>query len=85
MRVECPHCHQKSVITHSRHNGVSAELYCTCGNPECAARFVMQLSYSHDLTPPASQLLNSLYEQVAGMPTQDRRHLLETFRDDFRR
>lgn len=75
MRVNCPKCESKAIIT-SRENqsaGV-ADLYCTCTNTkECGTTFVTTVAFKHYLNPPkkgttqiALSLLKNLskYEQL---------------------
>ncbi len=57
MRVICPFCSEKALITST--NAMNDEktitdLYCSCSNvKECGATFVYSLSYKHVLNPPA--------------------------------
>lgn len=84
MRIDWPHCKQKAKITHRvRISEKMSEMYITCLNPDCGARAVMKLIYSHTLTPPQPLLINSLYEQLAQMEPRDRRKLFETFQEDL--
>lgn len=57
MKVVCPFCSHKALIT-SRHilndDKTIADLYCICTNTKnCAATFVYTLAYKHVLNPPA--------------------------------
>ena len=80
MRITCPHCRSQALITHSvKLSSPVAEVYCVCKNDACAARFVMRVTFSHDITPPASTLTNSLYEQIANLSERDKAELLRTF------
>lgn len=54
MRVFCPECGDKACI--QKTNRIStgyADLYCSCSDPECGHSFVMNLSFSHTLSPSA--------------------------------
>lgn len=54
MRVFCPECGEKSRIQKSNRMSTKyADLYCSCSDPECGHTFVMNLSYSHTLSPSA--------------------------------
>lgn len=80
VRIICPHCQKNAKITHRNQVSVKmAELYCSCLNNNCNAAFVMRLSHMRDTTPPAKELTNSLYEQIANLPDQERRELLRFF------
>ena len=69
MRVLCPHCQTKALITSTNQlSDTVKDLYCTCTNTrECGASFVFTLAYKHDLNPPqkttlqiAAALINNL-------------------------
>ncbi len=59
MRVICPHCGNKALITSS--NALSdtvKDLYCQCENRvECGASFVATLAFKHMINPPAHTTL----------------------------
>ncbi|WP_083543894.1 ogr/Delta-like zinc finger family protein [Moritella sp. JT01] len=64
MRVVCPDCGVKSRIQKTnRISNSYTDLYCSCNNAECGHSFVMNLSFSHTLSPSAkitSQMAVSL-------------------------
>ncbi|QUM80415.1 ogr/Delta-like zinc finger family protein [Moritella sp. 5] len=72
MRVLCPECGDKSRIQKTnRISNSYTDLYCSCNNAECGHSFVMNLSFSHTLSPSAkssSQLAFELLKTLA--PTQ---------------
>ena len=57
MRVICPFCSNKALITSSNSltdNDTVKDLYCSCTNAKaCGATFVFTLSFKHVLNPPA--------------------------------
>lgn len=55
MRVICPNCHTKALITSSNElSSTVKDLYCQCTNTaECGASFVTTLAYKHMINPPA--------------------------------
>ncbi|HAS6319053.1 TPA: transcriptional regulator [Vibrio vulnificus] len=69
MRVICPECGEKSRIQKSNRISMSySDLYCSCSDPECGHTFVMNLSFSHSLSPSAkttSQMAFSLVKALA--------------------
>lgn len=80
MRIRCPHCQSKAVITHSvKVNATMTEYYVNCTGLHCGARSVMRLYHAYTLTPPESQLLNSLHEQIAQLPPGERRELFQPY------
>ena len=51
MRVKCQ-CGCNAIInTTNRLSNDHAELYCSCTDPHCGHTFVVNLSYSHTLSP----------------------------------
>jgi hypothetical protein len=64
MRVWCPHCEAKAVITsRTEQTRQVADLYCRCTDSKCGASFVYTLAYRHTLNPPiqtTAQLAQSL-------------------------
>ena len=70
MRVICPYCLSKAIITSSnRLSGQVSDLYCQCTNTaECAASFVSTVAYKHTLNPPArttSEIAMSLVNRLS--------------------
>jgi len=74
MRVLCPECGVKSRIQKTNRISISyADLYCSCSDAECGHSFVMNLSFSHTLSPSAmgaSQLTAALLKNLT--PVQQR-------------
>lgn len=61
MRVNCTRCTSKATIRTSKDMGATLrQLYCTCNDPECGHSFVMNLSFSHTLSPSALDLPESV-------------------------
>ncbi|WP_414673348.1 MULTISPECIES: ogr/Delta-like zinc finger family protein [unclassified Methylophaga] len=80
MRVECPHCHQKAIISST--NALShtvKDLYCQCTNLEggCGASFVMKLGYSHDLNPPINNTRQMAISLLKNLTLSERQALLQ--------
>lgn len=72
MRVMCPHCGSKALITSSNAlSNIVKDLYCQCENTvECGASFVTTLAFKHTLNPPvqttseiAASLINRLSKE----------------------
>ncbi|MGJ0515176.1 MAG: ogr/Delta-like zinc finger family protein [Methylomicrobium sp.] len=75
MRVTCPHCQQKAIITSSNQlSSAVKDLYCQCMNTkDCGASFVFVLAYKHDLNPPqksARQIAASLIMNLSSAERQ---------------
>ena len=57
MRIYCPRCEAKATIRTSKElSATMRQLYCTCNDPECGHTFVMDLTFSHTLSPSARDL-----------------------------
>jgi predicted RNA-binding Zn-ribbon protein involved in translation (DUF1610 family) len=54
LKIECPECGSKAVIrkTNRKHRKI-ADIYCACADVECGHTFVMNLTFSHTLSPSA--------------------------------
>jgi cell division protein ZapA len=70
MRVICPHCLSKALITSSnRLSDQVTDLYCQCTNAaKCGASFVSTLAYKHVLNPPmrtTSEMAMSLVNRLS--------------------
>lgn len=61
MRVTCIRCKGPALIRTSREMSETLrQLYCICRDPECGHTFVMDLSFSHTLSPSALDLPEQL-------------------------
>ena len=77
MRILCPHCQKKSVITASNRLSHSVtDLYCRCNNETCQAGFVMTVAHKHDTQPPINDMKSMLAEMLRSLPLEDRQQLL---------
>jgi len=80
MRIDCPHCFKKAVITSS--NALSAsvkDLYCQCTNiPDCGASFVFSLSHKYDLNPPIKSTQELAASLIKNLPLKERQALMQT-------
>ncbi|XAG86231.1 ogr/Delta-like zinc finger family protein [bacterium 19MO03SA05] len=76
MRVICPECGEKARIHKSnRLTNSVADLYCACSDPECGHTFVMNLSYSHSLSPSAKTTSQLAFDLVKALPPETRQQL----------
>lgn len=76
MRVFCPECGEKSRIQKSnRMSTKHADLYCSCSDPECGHSFVMNLSYSHTLSPSAKTTSQLAFNIVQALAPEHREEL----------
>ena len=76
LKVYCKVCKGKSYITKTErvHPEIS-KIYCSCKNPDCNHRFVMNLEYSHT-TRTSSLVQDDLISQlVANLSDKDKQLL----------
>lgn len=76
MRVVCPECGEKARIQKS--NRISAgysDLYCSCSDPECGHTFVMNLTFSHTLSPSSKTTSQLAFEIVKALAPDQRQEL----------
>ncbi|MCA2412818.1 MULTISPECIES: ogr/Delta-like zinc finger family protein [Vibrio] len=76
MRVFCPECGEKSRIQKSNRMSTKyADLYCSCNDSECGHTFVMNLSYSHTLSPSAKTTSQLAFNMVKALAPEHREEL----------
>lgn len=76
MRVIFQECGEKARIQKS--NRISAgysDLYCSCSDPECGHSFVMNLTFSHTLSPSAKTTSQLAFEMVKALAPDQRQEL----------
>ena len=80
MRIDCPHCLTKAVITSSsKLSDTVKDLYCSCTNlPACGASFVYSLSYSHDLNPPIKSTQQLAASLLKNLSLKERQALMQS-------
>lgn len=65
VKIRCDRCESPARIESSVEiSPLSKRLYCSCRNPECGHTFVMDLSFSHTLSPSALDLPDNLRQRV---------------------
>jgi len=77
MRVLCPHCKTKALITSTNElSDTCKDLYCICTNAaDCGATFVFTLAYKHDLNPPQKTTLQIAAALVSNLSGHDKKQL----------
>lgn len=77
MQINCTECGSKSIIHSSKKLDTKmSQLYCSCKNPICGHTFVMDLSFSHTLSPSASQARNVVVNFLRALPETERQLML---------
>ncbi|NOH82833.1 ogr/Delta-like zinc finger family protein [Vibrio sp. 03-59-1] len=78
MRVVCPECGEKARIQKSNRISASySDLYCSCSDPECGHSFVMNLTFSHTLSPSAKTTSQLAFEMIKALAPDQRTELKE--------
>jgi len=81
MRVICHHCESKAIISSSQELSVKVkDLYCSCTNEACGARFVYTLGFKHMLNPPISTTKALVMTIVNGMSQDEKAEILRDIR-----
>jgi hypothetical protein len=79
MRIRCNRCEKLAVIQSSSQESDSVKkLYCTCSNPECGHTFVMELVFSHTLSPSALDLPDQLIAKIRSLPRLEQQRLFSS-------
>ena len=74
MRVLCRICSKKAIIGKTDRLSVDhANLYCSCSDPECGHTFVVNVSYSHTLTPSARTSTELVTQLMRAMSPESRK------------
>ncbi|HFF8940486.1 MULTISPECIES: ogr/Delta-like zinc finger family protein [Serratia] len=78
MKVLCPECGANAIIrkTARKHRQIS-DLYCACTDVECGHTFVMNVTFSHTLSPSAKTGDKLLKTVIDGMNLQQRQMMLD--------
>jgi cell division protein ZapA len=79
MRITCPTCHTKAVITSREQQSTHvSNLYCSCTNTKaCGHTFVATVSFSHTLNPPVKSTLELAASMLRNLPPAQRQQLLD--------
>ncbi|MDM3001254.1 MULTISPECIES: ogr/Delta-like zinc finger family protein [Citrobacter] len=81
LNVKCPECGAKAVIrkTNPKHPHIS-DIYCACSDVECGHTFVLNLTFSHTLSPSAktsNMMLQTIINSLSPEQKQMTLDLLE--------
>jgi len=65
MRIKCNRCGEAATIQSSYQASADLkQLYCSCTNPMCGHTFVMDLAFSHTLSPSAVDIPPEALEKI---------------------
>lgn len=77
MQINCTECGEKSIIHSSKRlDAKMSQLYCSCKNPLCGHTFVMDLSFSHTLSPSSKQHKDVVVSFLRALPDAERQLML---------
>ncbi len=78
LKIECPDCGSKAIIkkTNRKHREI-ADIYCACADVECGHTFVMNLTFSHTLSPSAKSGDAMLQQLISNLSPQQKQMTLE--------
>ena len=78
LKVECPDCGAKAVIkkTNRKHREI-ADVYCACSDVECGHTFVLNLTFSHTISPSAKTGDKLLKSVAQGRNPKQRQYVLD--------
>ncbi|WP_318515129.1 ogr/Delta-like zinc finger family protein [Photobacterium leiognathi subsp. mandapamensis] len=76
MRVNCNECGAKARIQKTNWlSSKAADLYCSCSDAECGHTFVMNLGFSHTLSPSAKTTNELVMALVRAMSPEQAKQL----------
>jgi len=79
MRIKCNRCGKPAVIKSSSQESDSVKkLYCCCGNPQCGHTFVMDLAFSHTLSPSALDFPQDLINKIQSTTRMEQQRILSS-------
>ncbi|WP_115103746.1 ogr/Delta-like zinc finger family protein [Hafnia alvei] len=83
MKIFCPDCGAKAVIskTNRKHRQI-ADIYCACSDVECGHTFVMNLTFSHTLSPSAKQGEQMIKTIIDSLSPEQRQMTLDLLRNN---
>lgn len=77
LTIYCPECGEKAMIKKSnRKHKELTDLYCACRDPLCGHTFVLNLTFSHTLSPSAKKQDALLLAMIKNLSPQQREKAL---------
>lgn len=77
MLINCTICNAKAIIQSRKQlDPKVSQLYCSCKDPLCGHTFVMDLAFSHTLSPSAQHTGQMLLSLLRSMPDAERQQVL---------
>ncbi len=78
LKIKCPDCGSPAIIkkTNRKHREI-ADIYCACADVECGHTFVMNLTFSHTLSPSAKSGDAMLQQLITSMSPEQKQITLD--------
>ncbi|WP_420503299.1 ogr/Delta-like zinc finger family protein [Proteus mirabilis] len=77
LTIYCPECGEKAMIKKSnRKHKELTDLYCACRDPLCGHTFMLNLTFSHTLSPSAKKQDALLLAMIKNLSPQQREKAL---------
>ncbi len=78
LKIKCPDCGSPAIIkkTNRKHREI-ADIYCACADVECGHTFVMNLTFSHTLSPSAKSGDAMLQQLITHMSPEQKQITLD--------
>lgn len=78
LKIQCTECGSKAIIrkTNRKHREL-ADIYCSCTDVECGHTFVMNLTFSHTISPSAKTGDQMLQKLFTGLSQEQRQMALQ--------
>ena len=78
LKIKCPDCGSPAIIkkTNRKHREI-ADIYCACADVECGHTFVMNLTFSHTLSPSAKSGDAMLQQLITNMSPEQKQFTLD--------
>lgn len=78
--IKCKVCKGKASVKSRKELDVTmSQLYCSCNDPLCGHTFVMDLCFSHTLSPSAQQHKDVVVSFLRALPDAERQMMLASF------
>ncbi|MDD9304387.1 MAG: ogr/Delta-like zinc finger family protein [Desulfobacter sp.] len=79
MKIKCNRCGFKAVISSSSEESEQVKkLYCCCKNPNCGHTFVMDLAFSHTLSPSALDIPEEILTKIHSATRMEQQRLFKS-------
>lgn len=78
MRVYCQECGSVAKVkkTHRKHPYIS-DIYCACTDVECGHTFVMNMTFSHTISPSAKTHGHVIKSMIDGIAPDKRKEMID--------